>query len=154
MDGAFRALIPPTSLCVSPPGMSMKPGPLVDSPNTTPHTRGLSNLSAPPQTRGPMQGPPSLPPQPVMQALPPRVPPTLPSHAPQLGAPYSMAPMDCIPQAHVMPLLPAPTHTTLPPLAIQSSAPMLQNTLPPMIKVSRAYRGGKYLGHGVGGGTK
>ena len=121
MDRAFRALITPSSLSLSlslslrvpQPGMSMKPGPVVDSPSTTPHTRGLSNLSAPPQTRGPVQGPPSLPPQPVMQVLPPRVPPTLPSHAPQLGAPYSMGPsMDCIPQVHVMAPLPPPTQTT------------------------------------------
>ncbi|XP_078140729.1 bromodomain-containing protein 4 isoform X5 [Centroberyx gerrardi] len=111
-------------------GLNLKPGPIIDPSSTTPQTRGLSNLSAAPQTRGPVQGPPSLPPQPMMQALPPRVPPTLPSHAPQLGAPYSLGPSDCTPQVPIMTSVPPPTQTPLPPTSIQSTAPMLQNPVP------------------------
>ena len=77
-----------------------------------------------------------------MQALPSRVPPTLPpSHAPQLGAPYSLGPSDCSPQAPIMTSVPPPTQTTLPPLLIQSAAPIIQNPVP-MPKVSLTARGG------------
>ncbi|KAM3863707.1 bromodomain-containing protein 4 [Diretmus argenteus] len=111
-------------------GLNLKPGPIIDSSSTIPQTRGLSNLSAAPQTRGPVQGPPSLPPQPMIQALPPRVPPTLSSHAPPLGAPYSLGPSDCTPQVPIMTSVPPPMQTPLPPTSIQSTAPMLQNPVP------------------------
>lgn len=113
----------------------MKPGAIIDSSSTTPQTRGGSNLSAAPQTRGPVQGPPSLPPQPLMQALPSHVPPTLPSHAPQLGAPYSLGQSDCASQVPIMTSVPPPAQTSLPPASIQSTAPMLQNPIT-MTKVS------------------
>lgn len=115
-------------------GLSLKPGAIIDPSSTTPQTRGLSNLSAAPQTRGPVPGPPSLPPQPLMQA---HVPPTLPSHAPQLGAPYSLGQSDCAPQVPIMTSVPPPAQTSLPPASIQSTAPMLQNSIT-MTKVSVA----------------
>ncbi|XP_038836646.1 bromodomain-containing protein 4-like isoform X5 [Salvelinus namaycush] len=127
-------------------GLNLKPGPTMDSPSTTPQTRGFSSHSPGPQTRGPPvqqqtqdQGPPSLPPQPLMPALPSRVPPTLPvhthAHAPQLGAPYSLGPSDLPLQAPPkLPIMtsvpPPPTQTTLPPTSIQSTAPILQNPVP------------------------
>ncbi|KAM7371787.1 hypothetical protein PAMP_008997 [Pampus punctatissimus] len=110
-------------------GLSLKPGAIIDSSSMTPQTRGLSNLSAAPQIRGPVQGPPSLPPQPLMQALPSHVPPTLPSHAPQLGAPYSLGQSDYAPQVPIMTSVPPPAQTSLPPASIQSTAPMLQNPI-------------------------
>lgn len=113
----------------------MKPGAIIDPSSTTPQTRGLSNLSAASQTRGPVQGPPSLPPQPLMQALPSHVPPTLSSHAPQLGAPYSLSQLDCAPQVPIMTSVPPPAQTSLPLASIQSTAPMLQNPIT-MTKVS------------------
>lgn len=113
----------------------MKPGAIIDSSSTTPQTRGLSNLSAAPQTRGPVQGPPSLPPQPLMQALPSHVPPTLSSLAPQLGAPYSLGQSDCAPQVPIMTSVPPPAQTSLPPASIQNAALMLQNPIT-MTKVS------------------
>uniref|UniRef100_A0A674A4T3 Bromodomain containing 4 n=1 Tax=Salmo trutta TaxID=8032 RepID=A0A674A4T3_SALTR len=127
-------------------GLNLKPGPTMDSPSTTPQTRGFSSHSPGPQTRGPPvqqqtqdQGPPSLPPQPLMQALPSRVPPTLPvhthAHAPQLGAPYSLGlsdlPLQAPPKLPIMTSVPPPpTQTTLPPTSIQSTAPILQNPVP------------------------
>uniref|UniRef100_A0A3Q1GQQ4 Bromodomain containing 4 n=1 Tax=Acanthochromis polyacanthus TaxID=80966 RepID=A0A3Q1GQQ4_9TELE len=110
-------------------GLNLKPGAIIDSSSTTPQTRGLSNLSAAPQTRGPVQGPPSLPPQPLMQALPSHMPPTLPSHAPQLGAPYSLGQPDCAPQVPIMTSVPPPAQTSLPPASIQSTTPMLQTSI-------------------------
>lgn len=107
-------------------GLNLKPGAIIDPLSATPQTRGLSTLPTGPQTRGPVQGPPSLPPQPLMQALPGHVPPTLPSHAPQLGAPYSLGQQDCPPQVPVMTSVPPPAQTSLPPASIQSTAPMLQ----------------------------
>ncbi|XP_024127837.1 bromodomain-containing protein 4 isoform X3 [Oryzias melastigma] len=107
-------------------GLNLKPGGIIDSPSTTPHTRGLSSLPTPPQSRGPAQGPPSLPPQPLLQALPPHVPSTLPSHAPQLGAPYSMSQLDCAPQLPNMISVPLAGQTSLPPASIQGPAPILQ----------------------------
>lgn len=123
------------SILFSHQGLNLKPGPIIDSSSLTPQTRGLSNLSAAPQTRGPVQGPPSLPPQPLMQALPSHVAPTLPSHAPQLGAPYSLGQSDCAPQVPIMTSVPPPAQTSLPPASIQSTAPMLQNPIT-MTKVS------------------
>uniref|UniRef100_A0A3B4FLF7 Bromodomain-containing protein 4-like n=1 Tax=Pundamilia nyererei TaxID=303518 RepID=A0A3B4FLF7_9CICH len=79
------------------------------------------------QTRGPVQGPPSLPPQPLMQALAGHVPPALSSHAPQLGAPFSLGQSDCPPQVPVMTSVPPPSQTSLPPATIQSTAPMLKS---------------------------
>ncbi|XP_061567461.1 bromodomain-containing protein 4 isoform X2 [Cololabis saira] len=111
------------------PGLNLKPGAIIDSLSTTPQTRGLSNLSAAPQPRAPVQGPPSLPPQPLMQALPTHVAPTLPSHAPQLGAPYSLAQSDCAPQLPTMTSVPLPAQTSLPPVSIQSTPPMLQTPI-------------------------
>lgn len=114
----------------------MKPGAIIDSMSTTPQTRGLSNLSAAPHSRGPVQGPPLLPPQPLMQALPSHMPPILPNHAPQLGAPYSLGQsLDCAPQVPIMTSVPTPAQTSLPPASIQSPAPMLQNPIT-MTKVS------------------
>lgn len=110
-------------------GLNLKPGPIIDSSSTTPQTRGLSNLAAAPQTRGPVQSPPSLPPQPLMQALPSHVPPTLSSHAPQLGAPYSLGQSECAPQVPIITSVPPPAHTSLPPASIQSTAPILQNPI-------------------------
>uniref|UniRef100_A0A671XD97 Bromodomain containing 4 n=1 Tax=Sparus aurata TaxID=8175 RepID=A0A671XD97_SPAAU len=110
-------------------GLNLKPGAIIDPSSTTPQTRGLSNLSAASQTRGPVQGPPSLPPQPLMQALPSHVPPTLSSHAPQLGAPYSLSQLDCAPQVPIMTSVPPPAQTSLPLASIQSTAPMLQNPI-------------------------
>ncbi|XP_061604240.1 bromodomain-containing protein 4 isoform X2 [Phyllopteryx taeniolatus] len=110
-------------------GLSLKPGAIIDPSSTTPQTRGLSNLSAAPQTRGPAQGPPSLPPQPLMQALPSHVPPTLPGHAAQLGTPYSLGQLDCTLQVPMMTSVPPPAQTALPPASIQSTAPMLQNPI-------------------------
>ncbi|XP_008327842.1 bromodomain-containing protein 4 [Cynoglossus semilaevis] len=107
-------------------GLNLKPGAISDPLSTTPQTRGLSNLSAAPQTRGPVQGPPSLPPQPLMQA---HLPPTLPSQAPQLGAPYSLGHSDCAPQVPIMTSVPPPAQTSLPPASIQNTASMLQNSI-------------------------
>ncbi|XP_011476373.1 bromodomain-containing protein 4 isoform X2 [Oryzias latipes] len=107
-------------------GLNLKPGGIIDSPSTTPQTRGLSSLPTPPQSRGPLQGPPSLPPQPLLQALPPHVPSTLPSHAPQLGAPYSMSQLDCAPQLPNLLSVPLAGQTSLPPASIQGPAPILQ----------------------------
>lgn len=124
-------------------GLNLKPGPIIESSSMTPQTRGLSNLSVAPQTRGPVQGPPSLPPQPLMQALPSHMPPTLSSHAPQLGAPYTLGQSDCAPQVPIMTSVPPPAQTSLPPASIQSSAPMLQNSIT-MTKVS-VIDTGKYV---------
>nr|XP_054597252.1 bromodomain-containing protein 4 isoform X2 [Nothobranchius furzeri] len=109
--------------------LNMKPGIIIDPSPTTPQTRGPSTPSAAPQSRGPMQGPPSLPPHPSMQALPSHVPQTLPSHAPQLGVPYSMVPSDCAPQIPIMTPVPLPVQTSLPPISVQSTAPMLQTPI-------------------------
>ncbi|XP_066530305.1 bromodomain-containing protein 4 isoform X3 [Hoplias malabaricus] len=114
-------------------GLTVKPGPGLDSPSTTPQTRGLSSLGSGPQTRGPPPGPPSLPLQPPMPVLPPRVPPTIPTHAPPpLGAPFSLAPTDCNPQAPIITSVPPPsTQTALPPMPIQQSTPpVLQSVMP------------------------
>lgn len=122
------------SVLFSHQGLSLKPGAIIDSSSTTPQTPGLSNLS--PQIRGPVQGPPLLPPQPLMQALPSHVPPMLPSHAPQLGAPYTLGQsLDCAPQVPILTSVPPPVQTSLPPASIQSTAPMLQNSIT-MTKVS------------------
>nr|XP_061838028.1 bromodomain-containing protein 4 [Nerophis lumbriciformis] len=110
-------------------GLSLKPGAIIDPSSTTPQTRGLSNISAAPQIRGPVPGPPSLPPQPLMQALPPHVPPTIASHTPQLGAPYSLGQLDCTLQIPMMTSVPPPAQTSLPPTSIQSTAPLLQNPI-------------------------
>uniref|UniRef100_H3C9H8 Bromodomain containing 4 n=1 Tax=Tetraodon nigroviridis TaxID=99883 RepID=H3C9H8_TETNG len=109
-------------------GHNLKPGAIIDA-SSTPQTRGLSNLSAAPQIKGPLQGPPSLPPQPLMQALTSHVPPTLSSHAPQLGAPYCLSQSDCAPPGPIMTSVPPPTQTSLPPASIQSTAPLLQNPI-------------------------
>lgn len=116
-------------------GHNLKPGAIIDASSTTPQTRGISNLSAAPQIRGPLQGPPSLPPQPLMQALTSHVPPTLSSHAPQLGAPYCLAQSDCAPQGPIMTSVPPPAQTSLTPASIQTTAPILQNPIT-MTKVS------------------
>lgn len=116
-------------------GLSLKPGAIIDPLATTPQTRGLSNLAAPPQTRGPVPGPPSLPPQPLMQALPSHVPPTISSHAPQLGPPYSLGQPDLVPQVPMMTSVPPSTQTPLPPVSLQGTVPMLQNPIT-MTKVS------------------
>ncbi|KAI4822857.1 hypothetical protein KUCAC02_008382, partial [Chaenocephalus aceratus] len=120
-------------------GLNLKPGGIIDSSSTIPLTRGVSNLSAAPQIRGPVQGPPSLPPQPLMQALPSHMPPTLPSHAPQLGAPYSMGHSDCAPQVPIMTSVPPPAQTALPPASIQNVAPMLQNPIT-MTKIRKSQK--------------
>ncbi|XP_005745397.1 bromodomain-containing protein 4 isoform X2 [Pundamilia nyererei] len=110
-------------------GLNLKPGAIMDPLSTTPQTRGLSALPTGLQTRGPVQGPPSLPPQPLMQALAGHVPPALSSHAPQLGAPFSLGQSDCPPQVPVMTSVPPPSQTSLPPATIQSTAPMLQTSM-------------------------
>ncbi|XP_007229120.3 bromodomain-containing protein 4 isoform X1 [Astyanax mexicanus] len=116
-------------------GLNLKPGPVLDSPSTTPQTRGLSSLGQGPQTRAPVQGPPSLPPQSAVPAVPPRVPPTIPSHAPPLGAPFSLPPSDCNPQAPVLTPLPQ-VQTALPPMPIQqNTAPVLPNVLSKVCEV-------------------
>lgn len=122
------------SFLFSHQGHNLKPGAIIDA-SSTPQTRGLSNLSAAPQIKGPLQGPPSLPPQPLMQALTSHVPPTLSSHAPQLGAPYCLSQSDCAPPGPIMTSVPPPTQTSLPPASIQSTAPLLQNPIT-MTKVS------------------
>ncbi|KAL0992630.1 hypothetical protein UPYG_G00095980 [Umbra pygmaea] len=126
-------------------GVNTKPGPTMDSPSTTPQTRGLSDQPPASQTRGPplqqqsllAQGPPCLPPQPLLQPLPSRLPLTLPSHphAPQLGPPYTLGPSDPplqpSPKLHSMTSVPLPTpQTTLPPTSIPSAAPILQSPAP------------------------
>ncbi|TTL72960.1 Bromodomain-containing protein 4 [Bagarius yarrelli] len=112
------------------PGLNLKPpGPGMDSPSTTPHTLGISNHGAGPQTRKPIPGPPALPPQVALQqALPPRVPPTIP----QLGPPYPLTPSDCNPPSTIMTSVPPPTQTALPPMPIQQgpAPPMLQSVMP------------------------
>ncbi|XP_046690578.1 bromodomain-containing protein 4 isoform X3 [Silurus meridionalis] len=112
------------------PGLNLKPPgpPGLDSPSTTPQTRGISNHGPGPQTRGPIPGPPALPPQVALQqALPPRVPPTIP----QLGPPFPLGPADCNPPSTIMTSVPLPTQTALPPMPIQQSpAPMLQSVMP------------------------
>ncbi|KAK1877285.1 Bromodomain containing protein 4 [Dissostichus eleginoides] len=120
-------------------GLNLKPGGIIDSSSTIPLTRGVSNLSAAPQIRGPVQGPPSLPPQPLMQALPSHMPPMLPSHAPQLGAPYSMGHSDCAPQVPIMTSVPPPAQTALPPASIQNVASMLQNPIT-MTKIRKSQK--------------
>lgn len=128
------------SVSFSHQGLSLKPGAIIDPLSTTPQTRGLSNLAAAPQTRGPVQGPPSLPPQPLMQALPSHVPPTISSHAPQLGAPYSLGQPDLVvPQVPMMTSVPPATQTSLPPVSLQGTVPMLQNPIT-MTKVSLQVR--------------
>ncbi|KAG9337826.1 hypothetical protein JZ751_027477 [Albula glossodonta] len=107
-------------------GPSLKPGASMDSPPTTPHTRGLSSHSPGPQTRGPPQGPPSLPTPPNMQAVPSRLPPTLTTHIPPPGPPYSLGPTDRITQGPILTSVPPPTHTTLP----HPHVPIQQNTAP------------------------
>ncbi|PWA17743.1 hypothetical protein CCH79_00008154 [Gambusia affinis] len=110
-------------------GLNLKPGTIIDSSSTTPQTRGLSNLPAAPQSLGPMQAPSVLPPHPSIQALPSLVPQSLPSLAPQLGAPYTMVQPDCVPQIPIMTSVPLPTQTSLPPVPIQNTAPMLQSPI-------------------------
>ncbi|MEQ2158493.1 hypothetical protein GOODEAATRI_012906 [Goodea atripinnis] len=117
--------------------INLKPGTIIDSSPTTPQTRGLSNLPAAPQARGPVQAPPLLPPHPSMQALPSHVPQTLPSLAPQLGAPYTMVQSDCVPQVPILTSVPLPTQTSLPPVSIQNTAPMLQSPIT-MTKLSES----------------
>uniref|UniRef100_A0A3B5LR27 Bromodomain containing 4 n=1 Tax=Xiphophorus couchianus TaxID=32473 RepID=A0A3B5LR27_9TELE len=109
--------------------LNLKPGTIIDSSSATPQTRGLSNLPAAPQSLGPMQAPSVLPPHPSIQALPSLVPQTLPSLAPQLGAPYTMVQPDCVPQVPIMTSVPLPTQTSLPPVPIQNTAPMLQSPI-------------------------
>ncbi|KAM4717836.1 bromodomain-containing protein 4 isoform 2-T2 [Anableps anableps] len=111
-------------------GINLKPGTIIDSSSTTPQTRGLSNLPAAPQSLGPMQAPSVLPPHPSIQALPSHVPQTIPSLAPQLGAPYTMVQSDCVPQVPMMTSVPLPTQTSVPPVSIQNTAPMLQSPIP------------------------
>ncbi|XP_047215679.1 bromodomain-containing protein 4-like isoform X1 [Girardinichthys multiradiatus] len=110
-------------------GINLKPGTIIDSSPATPQTRGLSNLPAAPQARGPVQAPPLLPPHPSMQALPSHVPQTLPSLASQLGPPYTMVQSDCVPQVPILTSVPLPTQTSLPPVSIQNTAPMLQSPM-------------------------
>uniref|UniRef100_A0A3B3YKQ5 Bromodomain containing 4 n=1 Tax=Poecilia mexicana TaxID=48701 RepID=A0A3B3YKQ5_9TELE len=110
-------------------GLNLKPGSIIDSSSMTPQTRGLSNLPVAPQSLGPMQAPSVLPPHPSIQALPSLVPQTLPSLAPQLGAPYTMVQPDCVPQVPIMTSVPLPTQTSLPPVPIQNTAPMLQSPI-------------------------
>ncbi|XP_038143886.1 bromodomain-containing protein 4 isoform X1 [Cyprinodon tularosa] len=110
-------------------GINLKPGAIIDSSSPTPQTRGLSSLPATPQARGPMQAPPLLPPHPSMQALPSLVPQTLPSLAPQLQPPYTMVQSDCVPQVPIMTSVPLPTQTSLPPVSIQNTAPILQSPI-------------------------
>ncbi|XP_060798545.1 bromodomain-containing protein 4 isoform X3 [Neoarius graeffei] len=122
-------------------GLNLKPpGPSLDSPSTTPQTRGISNHGAGPQTRAPIPipGPPALPPQVALQqSLPPRVPPTIPQLAPS----FPLGPSDCNPPSTIMTSVPPPTQTALPPMPIQpmpiqpmpiqqSPAPMLQSVMP------------------------
>uniref|UniRef100_A0A3Q4I5R4 Bromodomain containing 4 n=1 Tax=Neolamprologus brichardi TaxID=32507 RepID=A0A3Q4I5R4_NEOBR len=57
------------------------------------------------------------------------VPPALSSHAPQLGAPFSLGQPDCPPQVPVMTSVPPPSQTSLPPATIQSTAPILQTSM-------------------------
>uniref|UniRef100_A0A3Q2C6B9 Bromodomain containing 4 n=1 Tax=Cyprinodon variegatus TaxID=28743 RepID=A0A3Q2C6B9_CYPVA len=91
--------------------------------------RDAGILPATPQARGPMQAPPLLPPHPSMQALPSLVPQTLPSLAPQLQPPYTMVQSDCVPQVPIMTSVPLPTQTSLPPVSIQNTAPILQSPI-------------------------
>ncbi|KAI1884304.1 hypothetical protein AGOR_G00225050 [Albula goreensis] len=91
-------------------GPSLKPGASMDSPPTTPHTRGLSSHSPGPQTRGHA----------------PRLPPTLTTHIPPPGPPYSLGPTDRITQGPILTSVPPPTHTTLP----HPHVPIQQNTAP------------------------
>ncbi|XP_013880121.1 bromodomain-containing protein 4 isoform X2 [Austrofundulus limnaeus] len=109
--------------------LNLKPGTIIDSPATTPQTPGLSTPSPASQSRGPTQGPPSLPPHPSMQAPPSHVPQTIPSHVPQLRASYSMVPSDCAPQVPIMTPVPHPVQTSLPPVSLQSTAPILQTPI-------------------------
>lgn len=60
-----------------------------------------------------------------MQPMPSRVPPMLPTHAPQLGPPYSLDPLDCAPQ-------PPPILTSVPPLPAQTALPPAPLPMPPM----------------------
>ncbi|XP_062871455.1 bromodomain-containing protein 4 isoform X2 [Trichomycterus rosablanca] len=122
------------------PGLSLKPGPVLDSPSTTPQTRGVTNHGAGPQIKGPVQpGPPLLPPQPAISTIPPRVPPTIPPHAPQLGPPYPLGTSDINPQASIMTSVPPPpAQTALPPMSIQqSTAPVHQSITPKPLRKSQ-----------------
>ncbi|XP_029546029.1 bromodomain-containing protein 4 [Salmo trutta] len=99
------------------------------SPSSTPHTRGFSSPSPGPQTRGlPVsQGPPTLPLALPPQTHPPRVPPTPPSHAPQLGPPFPVSPLDVLAQGLTHVPHQPPAHPGLHPAA----PPILQSIAPP-----------------------
>ncbi|KAM9491959.1 bromodomain-containing protein 4-like isoform 2-T8 [Salvelinus alpinus] len=99
------------------------------SPSSTPHTRGFSSPSPGPQTRGlPVsQGPPTLPLALPPQSQPPRVPPTPPSHAPQLGPPFLVSPLDVLAQS----LTSVPHHPPAHPGLHPAAPPILQSEAPP-----------------------
>ncbi|XP_045566045.1 bromodomain-containing protein 4 isoform X3 [Salmo salar] len=99
------------------------------SPSSTPHTRGFSSPSPGPQTRGlPVsQGPPTLPLALPPQTHPPRVPPTPPSHAPQLGPPFPVSPLDVLAQG----LTHVPHHPPANPGLHPAAPPILQSIAPP-----------------------
>ncbi|KAI1886516.1 hypothetical protein AGOR_G00196560 [Albula goreensis] len=108
-------------------GLNSKPGPAQDSPSTPPHTRGLSGLPGGPQTRGPPQGPPILAPPPAMQglaSLPSRLAPTQTPHAPLLGPPYPLGPLDHLTQGPIM--------TSVPPQTQTPTLPIMQSVAPPV----------------------
>ncbi|KAG9331597.1 hypothetical protein JZ751_018666 [Albula glossodonta] len=121
-------------------GLNSKPGPAQDSPSTPPHTRGLSGLPGGPQTRGPPQGPPILAPPPALQglaSLPSRLAPTQTPHAPHLGPPYPLGPLDHLTQGPIM--------TSVPPQTQTPTLPIMQSVAPP-VKVSHS--GGSWVGNG------
>ncbi|XP_055763222.1 bromodomain-containing protein 4-like isoform X3 [Salvelinus fontinalis] len=99
------------------------------SPSSTPHTRVFSSPSPGPQTRGlPVsQGPPTLPLALPPQSQPPRVPPTPPSHAPQLGPPFLVSPLDVLAQS----LTSVPHHPPALPGLHPAAPPILQSVAPP-----------------------
>ncbi|XP_036795933.1 bromodomain-containing protein 4 isoform X7 [Oncorhynchus mykiss] len=99
------------------------------SPSSTPHTRGFSSLSPGPQTRSlPVsQGPPTLPLALPPQTQPPRVPPTPPSHAPQLGPPFPISPLDVLAQG----LTSVPHHPPAHPGLHPAAPPIPQSIAPP-----------------------
>ncbi|KAK7940460.1 hypothetical protein WMY93_003786 [Mugilogobius chulae] len=118
-------------------GLSLKPGAIIDPSSTTPTTRGLSNLSATQQSRGPAQSTPSLPPQPIMQALPPHAAPHVAPHvvphvAPHVAphvTPHVVPHPECASQIPIMTSVPPPAQTALAPTPLQSTAPLLQNPM-------------------------
>uniref|UniRef100_A0A8K9UY68 Bromodomain containing 4 n=1 Tax=Oncorhynchus mykiss TaxID=8022 RepID=A0A8K9UY68_ONCMY len=105
------------------------------SPSSTPHTRGFSSLSPGPQTRSlPVsQGPPTLPLALPPQTQPPRVPPTPPSHAPQLGPPFPISPLDVLAQG----LTSVPHHPPAHPGLHPAAPPIPQSIAPPAKRKSQ-----------------